>query len=190
MPRSVLSLRAGGKPVERLVLAPGAAPDGGEEDRARRAQEQPRPHDDQHDHASRVTPAPGRRMAAAWRSADDPTTGRTGLPRQGCGEEHENAPQRRGAFVAPPRSPQGRRMTWVLIVGLVWLAVGLLLGIPLALAIRHAEEDEGALTQWGPSDPPARTAARREPPPGQPELPRRPRAGRPQRQDGEPGPPS
>jgi len=81
-------------------------------------------------------------------------------------------------------------MTWVLIVGLVWLAVGLLIGIPLALAIRRAEEDEGALTQWGPSDLPARTAARREPPPGQRVLPRRPRAGRPQRQDGEPGPPS
>jgi len=64
MPRSVLPLRAGGKAVERRVLVQGAAPDGGEEDRARRAQEQPRPHDDQQDHGFRVTPAAGRGMTA------------------------------------------------------------------------------------------------------------------------------
>jgi|tagenome__1003787_1003787.scaffolds.fasta_scaffold16170440_1 hypothetical protein len=80
-------------------------------------------------------------------------------------------------------------MTWVLIIGLVWLVVGILLGIPLARAIRFAEEDEDALTGWVPSDPPATapTAVPRERPVGQRSLTRRPRADRPPREDPEPG---
>jgi hypothetical protein len=81
-------------------------------------------------------------------------------------------------------------MTWVLIVGLVWLTVGVLIGIPLARAIRFAEEDEQAPIRWDPSDLPAPTAVPREPDPGQRLPPRRPRAGRPHREDGEPGRPS
>jgi hypothetical protein len=77
---SVLFLPAGGKAVERLVLVPGAAPDGSEEDRARRPQEEPDPQDDEHDHdhESRLTAAPGRCMAVGCRSADIQVTGAAG----------------------------------------------------------------------------------------------------------------
>lgn len=81
-------------------------------------------------------------------------------------------------------------MEWVLIVGLVWLVVGLLLGIPLARAIRFADEDEDALTGWVPSDPPTPTAVPREPPAGLRYLPRRPRPDRPDGEDPEPDRPA
>jgi hypothetical protein len=85
---------------------------------------------------------------------------------------------------------KGHPMEWVLIVALVWLVVGLLLGIPLARAIRFADEDEDALTGWVPSDPPAPTAVPRERPAGPRPLPRRPRPDRPSPEDPEPGSPA
>jgi hypothetical protein len=79
-------------------------------------------------------------------------------------------------------------MIWVLIVGLVWLAVGLLVGIPLARAIRAAEDSEETLTGWMPSEPPAPTAAPRERPGGRRVPPRRPPPVPPRREPPWPGP--